>query len=117
MSRRRRGRPVNGWLVIDKPPGLTSSAVVNKAKWALKAQKAGHAGTLDPLATGVLALAFGEATKTVPYVTDALKTYRFTVRWGQSTSSDDSEGGEKPAPAAAEASDAAPKDASEGENA
>jgi len=92
MARRRKGRPVHGWLVVDKPAGLTSSAVVNKAKWALKAQKAGHAGTLDPLATGVLALAFGEATKTVPHVTDALKTYRFTVRWGQATSTDDSAG-------------------------
>lgn len=92
MARRKKGRPLNGWLVIDKPLGLTSSAVVNKAKWAFDAQKAGHAGTLDPDATGVLAIAFGEATKTVPYVTDSLKAYRFTVRLGQATNTDDAEG-------------------------
>jgi len=92
MARRKKGRPLHGWLVIDKPLGITSSAVVNKAKWAFDAQKAGHAGTLDPEATGVLAIAFGEATKTVPYVTDSLKAYRFTVRLGQSTNTDDGEG-------------------------
>lgn len=92
MARRKKGRPVHGWLVVDKPLGVTSSAVVNKAKWAFDAQKAGHAGTLDPEATGVLAIAFGEATKTVPYVTDSMKAYRFTVRLGQSTNTDDSEG-------------------------
>jgi len=92
MARRKKGRPLHGWLVIDKPLGVTSSAVVNKAKWAFDAQKAGHAGTLDPEATGVLAIAFGEATKTVPYVTDSLKAYRFTVRLGQSTNTDDGEG-------------------------
>lgn len=92
MARGRKGRPVDGWLVIDKPAGITSSAVVNKARWALGARKAGHAGTLDPLATGVLAVAFGEATKTIPYVTDALKCYRFTLRWGIATDSDDAEG-------------------------
>ncbi len=92
MARRKKGRPLHGWLVIDKPLGLTSSAVVNKAKWAFDAQKAGHAGTLDPEATGVLAIAFGEATKTVPYVTDSLKAYRFTVRLGQATNTDDAEG-------------------------
>ncbi|GIX12511.1 MAG: tRNA pseudouridine synthase B [Paracoccaceae bacterium] len=92
MARGRKGRPVDGWLVIDKPAGVTSSAVVNKARWALGARKAGHAGTLDPLATGVLAVAFGEATKTIPYVTDALKCYRFTLRWGIATDSDDAEG-------------------------
>ncbi len=92
MARRKKGRPVHGWLVVDKPLGVTSSAVVNKAKWAFDAQKAGHAGTLDPLATGVLAIAFGEATKTVPYVTDSMKAYRFTVRLGQSTNTDDGEG-------------------------
>jgi len=92
MARRKKGRPLHGWLVIDKPLGVTSNAVVNKAKWAFDAQKAGHAGTLDPEATGVLAIAFGEATKTVPYVTDSLKAYRFTVRLGQATNTDDAEG-------------------------
>jgi tRNA pseudouridine55 synthase len=92
MGRRKKGRDVDGWLVVDKPAGVTSSAVVNKAKWAFDANKAGHAGTLDPEATGVLAIAFGEATKTVPYVTDALKAYRFTVRLGQATNTDDAEG-------------------------
>ncbi|MBL1438119.1 MAG: tRNA pseudouridine(55) synthase TruB [Rhodobacteraceae bacterium] len=92
MARRKKGRPLHGWLIIDKPLGITSSAVVNKAKWAFDAQKAGHAGTLDPEATGVLAIAFGEATKTVPYVTDSLKAYRFTVRLGQATNTDDGEG-------------------------
>ncbi len=92
MARRKKGRAVHGWLIVDKPLGITSSAVVNKAKWAFDAQKAGHAGTLDPAATGVLAIAFGEATKTVPYVTDALKAYRFTVRLGQATNTDDAEG-------------------------
>ncbi|MFT4716890.1 MAG: tRNA pseudouridine55 synthase [Paracoccaceae bacterium] len=89
---RKTGRNISGWLVIDKPAGITSSAVVNKAKWAFDAKKAGHAGTLDPEATGVLAIAFGEATKTVPYITDALKAYRFTVRLGQATNTDDTEG-------------------------
>ena len=92
MARRKKGRPVTGWLIVDKPAGMTSTAVVNKAKWALQAQKAGHAGTLDPAATGLLAIAFGEATKTVPYVTDDLKCYEFTVRWGQATNTDDAEG-------------------------
>ncbi|PRX37615.1 tRNA pseudouridine55 synthase [Meinhardsimonia xiamenensis] len=92
MARRRKGRDISGWLVVDKPAGLTSTAVVNKVRWALQAQKAGHAGTLDPLATGILAVALGEATKTVPYVTDALKCYRFTVRWGEATNTDDAEG-------------------------
>jgi len=92
MARRRKGRNVSGCLVVDKPVGMTSTAVVNKVKWALQAQKAGHAGTLDPDATGVLAIALGEATKTVPYITDALKAYEFTVRLGQSTNTDDAEG-------------------------
>ena len=92
MARRRKGRDISGWLVVDKPAGLTSTAVVNKVRWALDAKKAGHAGTLDPAATGVLAVALGEATKTVPYVTDALKAYRFTMRMGQATDTDDAEG-------------------------
>lgn len=92
MGRKRKGRDLSGWLVIDKPAGPTSTAVVNKVRWALQAKKAGHAGTLDPEATGVLAIALGEATKTVPYITDALKAYRFVVRLGQATNTDDAEG-------------------------
>ena len=92
MARGKKGRALSGWLIVDKPAGITSSAVVNKVKWALDAQKAGHAGTLDPDATGVLAIALGEATKTVPYVTDALKCYRFLVRFGAATSTDDAAG-------------------------
>ncbi|SFE83281.1 tRNA pseudouridine(55) synthase TruB [Roseivivax sediminis] len=92
MGRARKGRDISGWLVVDKPAGMTSTAVVNKVRWALAAKKAGHAGTLDPEATGVLAIAIGEATKTVPYVTDALKAYRFTVRLGAATNTDDAEG-------------------------
>jgi tRNA pseudouridine55 synthase len=92
MARGKKGRPVNGWLVVDKPAGIGSTTVVNKVKWAFGAQKAGHAGTLDPAATGVLAVALGEATKTVPYVTDALKCYRFRVTLGAATTTDDAEG-------------------------
>ncbi|MCF1707837.1 tRNA pseudouridine(55) synthase TruB [Tabrizicola sp. J26] len=92
MARKRKGRAVSGWVVIDKPAGVTSTAVVNKVKWAFEAQKAGHAGTLDPAATGVLAVALGEATKTVPYITDALKCYRFVVTLGAATTTDDAEG-------------------------
>ena len=92
MARKRKGRDISGWLVVDKPAGPTSTAVVNKVRWALQAKKAGHAGTLDPEATGVLAVALGEATKTVPFVTDALKAYRFVVRLGQATNTDDAEG-------------------------
>jgi tRNA pseudouridine55 synthase len=92
MGRKRKGRAVSGWLVVDKPAGVTSTAIVNKVRWAFGAAKAGHAGTLDPAATGVLAVALGEATKTVPYITDALKCYRFLVRLGQSTTTDDAEG-------------------------
>src|SRR5690554_8202763 len=92
MARRRKGRNVNGWLVIDKPSGVTSTDVVNRVRRLLDARKVGHGGTLDPLATGLLPLAFGEATKTVAYVMDGDKTYRFTVRRGQATDSDDAEG-------------------------
>ncbi|MEZ5673854.1 tRNA pseudouridine synthase B [Thalassovita litoralis] len=92
MARKRKGRDISGWLVVDKPAGMTSTAVVNKVKWAFNANKAGHAGTLDPDATGVLAVALGEATKTVPFITDALKCYRFSVRLGQATNTDDAEG-------------------------
>lgn len=92
MARKRKGRDISGWLVVDKPAGITSTSVVNKVRWAMDARKAGHAGTLDPEATGVLAIALGEATKTVPYITDALKCYRFTVRLGIATNTDDAEG-------------------------
>ncbi|GKY86797.1 tRNA pseudouridine(55) synthase TruB [Sinisalibacter aestuarii] len=92
MARRKKGRDVHGWLVVDKPAGITSNAVVNKVRWAFGAKKAGHAGTLDPEATGVLAVALGEATKTVPHITDALKAYRFTVKLGEATNTDDAEG-------------------------
>ncbi|WP_380055664.1 tRNA pseudouridine(55) synthase TruB [Falsihalocynthiibacter sp. SS001] len=92
MGRKRKGRNISGWVVVDKPAGISSNAVVNKLRWAMEAQKAGHAGTLDPEATGVLAVALGEATKTVPYITDALKAYEFTVRLGQATNTDDAEG-------------------------
>jgi len=89
---RKKGREVSGWLVVDKPAGVTSTTVVNKVRWALDAKKAGHAGTLDPAATGVLAVALGEATKTVPYITDALKCYLFAMRMGAATNTDDAEG-------------------------
>ncbi|CTQ48361.1 tRNA pseudouridine(55) synthase TruB [Jannaschia donghaensis] len=92
MGRRKKGNPVHGWMIVDKPAGVTSTQVVGKVRWALDAQKAGHAGTLDPDATGVLAVALGEATKTVPFVTDALKCYRFRVVWGAETSTDDASG-------------------------
>ena len=90
--RRRRGRPLDGWLIIDKPAGLTSTDVVNKVRRAFDAQKAGHGGTLDPLATGVLPIAFGAATKTVPYVMDGTKLYRFTLRFGEQRDTDDADG-------------------------
>ncbi|MBK8208755.1 MAG: tRNA pseudouridine(55) synthase TruB [Rhodospirillales bacterium] len=92
MAERRRGRKINGWLVIDKPAGLTSAAVVSRVRRATGAAKAGHGGTLDPLATGVLPLALGEATKTVSYVMEGRKIYRFTVRWGEQRDTDDAEG-------------------------
>ncbi len=90
--RRRRGRALDGWLIIDKPPGLTSTDVVNRVRRAFDAQKAGHGGTLDPLATGVLPIAFGAATKTVPYVMDGTKLYRFTLRFGEARDTDDADG-------------------------
>jgi tRNA pseudouridine55 synthase len=109
MGRRKKGDPVHGWLVLDKPRGITSTAAVGVAKRLYNAAKAGHAGTLDPLGDGVLPVAFGEATKTVPFVVDDAKGYRFTVRWGVETDSDDAEGevrrenGERPARADIEA--------------
>ena len=92
MAKTRKGRPVHGWVIIDKPAGIGSTDVVNKVRWAFQAQKAGHAGTLDPDATGVLAVALGEATKCVPVIGDALKCYRFRVTFGAETSSDDASG-------------------------
>ncbi|MBM3541566.1 MAG: tRNA pseudouridine(55) synthase TruB, partial [Alphaproteobacteria bacterium] len=89
---KRRGRPVHGWIVLDKPLGLSSAGAVAAVKRALDAAKAGHAGTLDPLATGVLPVALGEATKTASYVVDARKVYAFTVRWGEARDTDDAEG-------------------------
>ena len=90
--RRARGRPLDGWLIIDKPPGMTSTDVVNRVRRGLDAQKAGHGGTLDPLATGVLPVAFGAATKTVPYVMDGTKLYHFTLRLGEARDTDDADG-------------------------
>lgn len=92
MAKTKKGRPVNGWVIVDKPAGIGSTDVVGKVRWAFNAQKAGHAGTLDPDATGVLAIALGEATKTVPLIMDARKCYRFMVSWGAETSTDDAAG-------------------------
>ena len=93
MSRRKpRGRSIDGWLIIDKPAGMTSTDVVNKVRRAFDAQKAGHGGTLDPLATGLLPIAFGAATKTVPYVMDGTKLYHFTLRFGEARDTDDADG-------------------------
>lgn len=90
--RKKKGRPVSGWVVLDKPLHMGSTQAVGKLKWLFGAQKAGHAGTLDPLATGILPIALGEATKTVPYIMDGTKAYRFTVAWGGQSSTDDLEG-------------------------
>ena len=92
MGRRRKGKPIHCWLIIDKPSGMTSAAVVNAVKRITGAAKAGHAGTLDPLATGVLPIAMGEATKTVSYAMDGTKVYRFSIRWGEQRATDDTEG-------------------------
>jgi tRNA pseudouridine55 synthase len=92
MARRRRGQPVHGWVVLDKPAGITSMAAVAAVRRIFDAAKAGHAGTLDPLATGVLPIALGEATKTIPFILDARKSYRFTIRWGEARATDDAEG-------------------------
>lgn len=92
MGRKKKGIPIHGWLIIDKPLEISSNNVVGKARWLTKAQKVGHGGTLDPLASGILPLAFGEATKTVSFVMDGTKTYRFEVTWGETRSTDDAEG-------------------------
>ncbi|MFC4168736.1 tRNA pseudouridine(55) synthase TruB [Teichococcus aestuarii] len=104
-NRKPKGRPMDGWLIVDKPSGIGSTDVVNKLKRAFNAQKVGHGGTLDPLATGVLPIAFGAATKMVPYVMDGTKTYRFTLRFGEARDTDDAEG------QVIETSDARPTDA------
>jgi tRNA pseudouridine55 synthase len=92
MARRRKGLPIHGWLALDKPQGLTSTQAVTRVRYLYGAAKAGHAGTLDPLATGVLPIALGEATKTVPFAVEGSKQYRFTVRFGASTDTDDALG-------------------------
>jgi tRNA pseudouridine55 synthase len=91
-QRQKKGRPVSGWIVLDKPVGIGSTECVSRIKRIFRAAKVGHAGTLDPLASGMLPIALGEATKTVPYIMEGLKTYRFTVGWGTETNTDDLEG-------------------------
>lgn len=103
--RRKRGRALDGWLIVDKPAGITSTDVVNRVRRGFDAQKAGHGGTLDPLATGLLPVAFGAATKTVPYIMDGTKLYHFTLRFGEARDTDDSDG------QVIETSDARPDDA------
>ncbi|MBB3311409.1 tRNA pseudouridine55 synthase [Rhizobium sp. BK196] len=90
--RKPKGRPISGWLILDKPVDFGSTEAVSKIKWLFKAQKCGHAGTLDPLASGMLPIALGDATKTVPYVMDGRKIYEFTVSWGEERTTDDLEG-------------------------
>jgi tRNA pseudouridine55 synthase len=92
VARRRKGDAVSGWICLDKPYDLTSTHAVSRVRRAFNAQKAGHAGTLDPLATGILPIALGEATKTVPFLVDADKAYRFTIAWGRTTATYDREG-------------------------
>lgn len=92
MGRRKRGSPVHGWVCLDKPVEMGSTEAVTRVRRLFDAQKAGHAGTLDPLASGILPIALGEATKTVPFMMDAQKVYRFTIHWGISTDSADREG-------------------------
>lgn len=92
MPRKRKGNPVHGWVVFDKPLGMTSTQAVGKVRWLFQAQKAGHAGTLDPLASGILPIALGDATKTVPFTMDADKDYTFTITWGENTATCDAEG-------------------------
>ncbi len=92
MARKKKGDPVHGWVCFDKPLEMTSTSAVGKIRWLYQAQKAGHAGTLDPLATGILPIALGEATKTVPYLMEADKVYSFTIAFGTTTDSYDAEG-------------------------
>ena len=92
MARKRKGEAISGWIALDKPFDMTSTQAVSRVRRLFDAQKAGHAGTLDPLATGILPIALGEATKTVPFLMEADKAYRFTIEWGRSTASFDAEG-------------------------
>ncbi|MEC8665950.1 MAG: tRNA pseudouridine(55) synthase TruB, partial [Pseudomonadota bacterium] len=92
MARRKKGNIVNGWINLDKPYDFGSTDAVNRVRRLLNAQKAGHGGTLDPLATGILPIALGEATKMIPYCQDQLKTYDFRVNWGEARDTDDAEG-------------------------
>lgn len=92
MARRRKGEKIDGWVVLDKPVGLGSTPAVSRVRRLFGAQKAGHGGTLDPLASGVLPIALGEATKTVPFVMDGRKEYRFTLRFGEARATEDAEG-------------------------
>lgn len=92
MARGRKGEKHSGWVVLDKPLGISSTQALGKVRALLQAQKAGHGGTLDPLASGILPLAFGEATKLIPYAMDGAKEYHFTVRWGVATATEDAEG-------------------------
>src|SRR5271155_5081847 len=92
MGRRKKGNAVHGWVILDKPAGMTSTQAVGAVRRIFDANKAGHAGTLDPLATGMLPIALGEATKTVPYAVEGKKQYRFSVRWGAETDTDDVQG-------------------------
>ncbi len=92
MSRKKSGRDVHGWIVLDKPSGMSSSQAVGRVRWLLDAKKAGHAGTLDPLATGILPIGLGEATKSMSFLVDAFKEYVFTVKWGEERSTGDVEG-------------------------
>jgi len=109
MARRKKGSPIHGWVALDKPKGMTSTQAVARVRRIYDAQKAGHAGTLDPLATGLLPIALGEATKTVPFVMERDKVYRFVIRWGEARTTDDAEGEAtaisdvRPSPAAIEA--------------
>ena len=106
MARKRRGRQIDGWIVIDKQGGMTSTQVVGAVRRLLNAAKAGHAGTLDPLATGVLPIALGRATKTIPHLSGRPKLYWFRLRWGEARATDDAEG------AVTETSDVRPDEAS-----
>ncbi|MBZ0216455.1 MAG: tRNA pseudouridine(55) synthase TruB [Fimbriimonadaceae bacterium] len=92
MARRKRGQYVDGWILLDKPVGVSSTSAVSRVQRVFDARKAGHAGTLDPLASGMLPIALGEATKTIPYIVDGAKTYRFSVTWGEQRDTDDGEG-------------------------
>ncbi|AQX19165.1 tRNA pseudouridine(55) synthase TruB [Bartonella sp. WD16.2] len=92
QQRKKKGRSISGWIILDKPKGMKSTEAVSQIKWLFNAQKAGHAGTLDPLASGMLPIALGEATKTIPYVMEGVKTYHFHVAWGEERSTDDLEG-------------------------